>query len=285
MFFFWVSVKRAKIEPPSGLVSGWQAKIQKHAGKAAVKQDPEDDVEILESGEFDIEDSPQALASARAHKKTMVKITPPVTTVSICFEMISLLMLDNQVTIEDTSVMKIDGASRRPRREKYVVADLPLTTPAHSSRWRNQFRHSIITWAAGQLDPYGTNSLLTPQVAGSIWEKVYPDVNIAGPLNNKLERNLEALVALVRLSHMAESSLIHGHPQSGGILLDWRSTMGSSALVILQEFFTAREFTTEEIVSFVEWAYDPTNGVFNFIYREPFAAPVNCFTELYGSVC
>ncbi len=100
--------------------------------------------------------------------------------------------------------MKIDGASRRPRREKYVVADLPLTTPSHSSRWRNQYRHSIITWAAAQLDPYGTNSLLTTNLVHSIWDRVYPDVNIAGPMNDQLEQNLAVLLSLVRLSLVAD---------------------------------------------------------------------------------
>ena len=51
--------------------------------------------------------------------------------------------------------------------------------------------------------------------------------------------------------------------------------MGSSALVILQEYFTQYNFIAEDVINFVKWAYDLSSAVFNFIYRDPDAAQVS----------
>lgn len=63
--------------------------------------------------------------------------------------------------------------------------------------------------------------------------------------------------------------------QCGDILLDWRSSIGSTALVLLQIFFETNKLTTVEIVNYVEWAYAPEHRQFNFIYKDADAPAVS----------
>lgn len=74
------SIKRPKIDAPSGLVPSWRAKIQKNVPTAAVA--PADNTEMDAAGEFDEDDTPNALAAARAAKSSSVQIRTPANTVS-----------------------------------------------------------------------------------------------------------------------------------------------------------------------------------------------------------
>ena len=66
--------------------------------------------------------------------------------------------------------MELDGSTNRFRRKKCTVSQLPLpSTPSHITRWQKQFRHTLIEWAAVQVDPFGTNNLLTKDVVTYIW--------------------------------------------------------------------------------------------------------------------
>ena len=77
--------------------------------------------------------------------------------------------------------MELDGSTNRFRRKKCTVSQLPLpSTPSHITRWQKQFRHTLIEWAAVQVDPFSTNNLLTKDVVTYIWDKIFPDVYIGG---------------------------------------------------------------------------------------------------------
>lgn len=107
--------------------------------------------------------------------------------------------------------MKIDGASSKPRREKFKVSDLTvLVTASHTSRWQKQFRHTLISWAGAQADPFGTNSLLTNEVVMEIWDTVYPDVNIGG-VEQDCERNRGILICLVSIVSVLNKCHSHLH--------------------------------------------------------------------------
>lgn len=57
--------------------------------------------------------------------------------------------------------------------------------------------------------------------------------------------------------------------------MDWRSSIGSAALVLLHKFFETAELTTTEIIEYVQWAYAPEDRRFNFIYEDPDAPAVS----------
>lgn len=75
------SVKRPKVDAPSGLVQGWRAKIQKNM-PAAPADPAADNTEVDAPGEFDEDDTANALAAARAAKTSSVQIRTPANTVS-----------------------------------------------------------------------------------------------------------------------------------------------------------------------------------------------------------
>lgn len=65
------------------------------------------------------------------------------------------------------------------------------------------------------------------------------------------------------------------------MLLDWRSSIGSAALTVLQESFVKHSFTTEDIIEYVGWAYNPGANIFNFIYKDALGPPVSpCIVHL-----
>lgn len=47
------------------------------------------------------------------------------------------------------------------------------------------------------------------------------------------------------------------------------------AISIVQDFFEAHDFTVDNIIEYVEWAYEPAENRFNFIYADAMAAPVS----------
>lgn len=102
-----------------------------------------------------------------------------------------------QVTMKECSVLELDSSTNRFRRKKATVAQLPLpSTTVHLVRWQKQFRQTLIEWAAAQVDPFGTNGLLTTEVVLFIWERIFPDVYIGG-VENDPATYLSVLISLV----------------------------------------------------------------------------------------
>lgn len=122
----------------------------------------------------------------------------------------------SQVAVRATSVMKIDGPSKRPRREPFVVSMLPFPkTASYTARWQKQFRHTLISWAAAHLDPYGTNSVLSHEIVLSIWEAVYPDARIGGD-DNDPDKYIAGLIQLVSRVSPIHVDLPHAKLPSAG---------------------------------------------------------------------
>jgi len=53
--------------------------------------------------------------------------------------------------------------------------------------------------------------------------------------------------------------------QAGDILIDWRSSIGSTAMNLVTSFFKERDYDSEDIKEYVEWALTG----FNFLYADP----------------
>lgn len=76
------SAKRPKNDAPSGLITGWRLKVKKASITTALED--VDDAEIDgAAGEFDVDDTPYAIAAARASKQIGIQMKTPGNNVSI----------------------------------------------------------------------------------------------------------------------------------------------------------------------------------------------------------
>ena len=65
--------------------------------------------------------------------------------------------------------------------------------------------------------------------------------------------------------------------------MDWRSSIGNVALLVIQEFFESNQFTTQDTIEYVKYVYDPSAGVFSFIYQNPEAPSVSISSVLIAT--
>jgi hypothetical protein len=167
------------------------------------------------------------------------------------------------------------GRSRAP---KVTVDLLPFPYPRalHHSKWQKVFRPTLISWASSWLDPYATNTLLDEEVVLEMWDIIYPDIELDKEQRMETGVKLMHLVRVICVFITFLSSFLQG----GNILHDWRTAIGTGALNVVKNHFTnpTNGFNKERIATFVQWGLEAPK--FNFMFREPDAAPVSLFWTL-----
>jgi hypothetical protein len=274
------SAKRPKVSEPGGLVRNWKKSVgilEHIARKNPIEFIDSDEVA---EGEFDKPEGSDMLSAVRASKKATGFVDHKLVCYGIFSYMIALTYNCTQSGVKIKSIDIYPAVNtHRSRAPKVTVDRLPFPYPRalHLSRWQKLFRPSLISWASSWQDPYATNTLLDEDVVLEIWDNVYPDIDL-----DKQERAETG----VKLLHLVRVMLIFltffsFHLQGGNILHDWRTAIGTGALNVVKNHFLnpANGFDKERIRTFVQWGLEAPN--FNFMYREPDAAPVsNCLIWL-----
>jgi hypothetical protein len=109
------------------------------------------------------------------------------------------------VRLSEAAIPRVDLAAtlanlkKRMKKEKYRVSSLPFPAGGHAAytkKWRDEFKPTLIHWAATQADPFGTNAVML-EVVEEIWAKVYPDLGLTDEDRNQ-ERPLKIILDVVR---------------------------------------------------------------------------------------
>lgn len=249
------SAKRGK-KSEGGLMANWKKLVnytnasstQKSAPQKSATQKPvpskDVNTEIVE-GEFDHEDTFEALAAVRASKPSMVKVQDSHKAMPAAVKIVEKPLTD--VTVDTAG---------RPKRVKFVVNNLPFPggpqNTAYHAKWRKHARASFIDYAATRPCAYRANSDLTPEVVRTIWNDNFPELNMEAHPQQSSGTPLEAVTAI-----------------GGDVLTDWRSSIGMNALDVLSALFAEYKLSKDEIIAFVPHMLEG----FRFIYAEPDAPP------------
>ncbi|EDR08654.1 uncharacterized protein LACBIDRAFT_297049 [Laccaria bicolor S238N-H82] len=234
------SAKHGK-KSEGGLMANWKKLVNYKTTPASTQKSApakEAEAEVLVEGEFDREDSSEALAAIRASKPSMVKVKD------------SQKATPAAIKIVEKSVTNLDTTSRT-KHVKYTVSDLPFPGgpqyAAYHARWRKHGRASFMDFAATRPCAYRANSDLTPEVVRTVWNDNFPELNIEAH-----ENSLEIVTSV-----------------AGDVLTDWRSSIGMNMLDVLSAFFAEYNLNKDEIMAFVPHALEG----FRFIYADPDAPP------------
>ncbi|EDR05886.1 uncharacterized protein LACBIDRAFT_329357 [Laccaria bicolor S238N-H82] len=164
---------------------------------------------------------------------------------------------DQEETLEGLAAVQASKLSMVKIRDgqkgvelKTKITENGASGAAYVAKWKKVACTMIIDRGAVELCAYAAIGAFMPLVVQDIWREVFPDLDMYEYMQSSAEEPVDAIIAL-----------------AGDVLTNWRSTIGTSALQVLSNFFRDQSFAQDDII-----AYCKTERLnFKFIYQDPLA--------------